>query len=145
MKINIGYDSIAKIVNLKKRFTEQKNDIESGKILEKIAPIVNSSIQIRVQDRGEGVRGKMPKYSQMYVLRKSATGRQAVYRDLTYSGNMFQSLTYRIEGRRAILFFNSEAERKKAQGNQKRYPFFGIGVNEKRVIKELAKKYYGKI
>jgi hypothetical protein len=115
MNIKFRIDSLKKIADLKSDIKLFYNEVNAGNYLNKLAPLVNSSIQIRVQESGKGVTNSMPKYSDKYAIRRAKTGRQISYRDLTYSGNMFASLRHRVEGRRAILFFGGLAESKKAR------------------------------
>jgi hypothetical protein len=107
----------------------------------KLAQLLNASIQIRVQRQGLGVDNKkMPAYSQKYSEWKKNKGRKTGYRDLTFSGNMFKSLTSEQYQSGARMFFNSSAETNKARGNQNRFKFFGISDREINIIKREIKK-----
>lgn len=103
----------------------------------KIAQLVNSSIQRRVQKDGIGTNGKkLSPYSDKYAQFKASKGRNTKFRDLTFSGNMWQSLTSENISGGARMFFNSAENVNKARGNEARTPFFGIGKKEKDIIEK---------
>lgn len=128
--------------NLVKGLEKIQKEFEYADFLQRLAFLLNSSIQRRVQDKGIGADGrKLSPYSRKYQEFKSSTGRQASYRDLTYTGNMWQALTATKRGKAAAkMFFGSATEAKKAGYNDKRTPFFELGEAEKRIIdKEVSK------
>lgn len=120
----------------------QKNSIEGkNDFYQRLAQLINSSIQIRVQKDGIGSDGKkMSPYSRKYEQWKRSKGRKTGYRDLTFTGNMFKSLTSENYQKGARMFFNSAAETNKARGNELKSPFFGISPREKEIIRRELRK-----
>lgn len=133
--------------DLVKDLEEVQKQFEYGEFLQRLAFLLNSSIQRRVQDKGVGSDGrKLSPYSKQYANYKKSTGRQTKYRDLTYTGNMWQSLTAtKLGSDAARMFFGSAAEAKKAGYNDKRTPFFELGDAEKRIIDSEIKKLLSKL
>lgn len=126
--------------SLIKKLDKVDKGFDSGEFLEDTAKLVNSSIQRRVQKDGKGIKGfKMKPYSGKYGEYKQSTGRQVSFRDLTFSGNMWQSLTTSKGRNTAKMFFNSKEEAVKAAGNNKRTPFFGISPKERAILKRELK------
>jgi len=126
---------------LTKKLKNIDKDFNSGSFLEDTAKLLNSSIQIRVQKRGEGTDGrKMTDYSDKYAAFKKNTGRKTSYRDLTFSGKMFQSLTTSKGRNKAKMFFGNAESNNKAAGNDKRTPFFGLGERERKILRDKVNK-----
>ena len=126
---------------LAKKLETTKKDFDTGKFLEETAQLVNSSIQIRVQKDGKGVLGKkMNAYSGKYGTFKQDSGRNISFRDLTFSGTMWESLTTSKARNQAKMFFGGAESVNKASGNHARTPFFGVGPREKRIIRSELKK-----
>lgn len=126
---------------LSKKIENKFAKLSSGAELEKIAQTLNGAIQIRTQKQGRGISGqKMRKYSPQYAAFKSSTGRNTSFRDLTFTGNMWKSLTTSRGINSATMFFGSAQETNKAAGNNARTPFFGIGENEKKILREELNK-----
>lgn len=111
-----------------------------------IANFVASNIKIRVQDRGKGIKGSLGKYkSKSYEAYRKANGRQIGHKDLTYSGEMFNSMTVTdakgiLGSPGARISFGSSDGMLKAIGNNAKTEFFGIGQEEEAIVNnELAK------
>lgn len=139
VKIKGGLRSKINLIEGQKAAIEGKTDFFTD-----LAKLINSSIQIRVQRNGEGTDGKkMKPYSDKYSRYKQNKGRNVNFRDLTFSGNMWQSLTAEKFSSGARLFFNSAENVNKARGNQARTPFFGVGKKEKDIINSELKKLIG--
>lgn len=118
----------------------EKKDDDFSDFLYQTALLLNGQIQQRVQGKGQGSKGSsLKRYSKSYANLRSKTGRQARFRDLTWSGNMFQSLTAeRIGNKQVKMFFGSATEKSKAFFNDKRTPFFSLSPSEKTFLqKEL--------
>lgn len=115
--------------------------METGSFLARIAPLINTSIQTRVQDQGLGIRGKMAAYKNRYATYRQAKGRQNKYRDLTFTGKMWGSLSVERLGANIRLFFSGAEDAKKAALNQKRNKFFGLAQSEKDIIKSELKRF----
>ena len=102
--------------------------------------LLNSKIQRRVQKQGLDSNGrKMGRYQKRYSIYKSSTGRQTKFRDLTFDGTMWQSLTAVKTGTNKVeMFFGGAEEKAKALGNDKRKPFFSLAPTEQAFLqKEL--------
>ncbi len=126
---------------LSKKIENKFIKLSSGAELEKIAQTLNGAITIRTQQQGRGISGKkMRKYSPQYAAFKSSTGRNASFRDLSFTGNMWKSLTTSTGINSAKMFFGSTNETDKAAGNNARTPFFGIGENEKKILRQELNK-----
>ncbi len=126
---------------LSKKIENKFIKLSSGAELEKIGQTVNDEITIRTQQQGRGISGKkMRKYSPQYAAFKSSTGRNASFRDLSFTGNMWKSLTTSTGINSAKMFFGSTNETDKAAGNNARTPFFGIGENEKKILRQELNK-----
>ena len=126
---------------LSKKIENKFIKLSSGAELEKIAQTLNGAITIRTQQQGRGISGKkMRKYSPQYAAFKSSTGRNTSFRDLSFTGNMWKSLTTSTGINSAKMFFGSTNETDKAAGNNARTPFFGIGENEKKILRQELNK-----
>lgn len=131
---------------LTKKLKNIDKDFNSGSFLEDTAKLLNGSIQTRVQKRGEGTDGKkMKSYSNKYANLKSNTGRNTAYRDLTFSGRMFQSLTTSKSRNKAKMFFGNAESVNKASGNNSRTPFFGLGKKERAILRAEINKLIKKL
>lgn len=108
--------------------------------LEKLAQRVRVSIKDRVQSKGQGIKKKLKKYSPKYKKYKKEKGRKVSFRDLTFSGRMWNALDIKKLKNQTVIFFKGKEEQEKAKGNQKRTAFFGLGKPEKRIIKDAMKE-----
>lgn len=117
-----------------------KRQVSGGDFMTRLAQLLNSSIQIRVQRNGVGSKGQMSPYSASYAAWKSSKGRNTKHRDLTFSGKMWQSLTTAPVIGGARMFFGNAESANKAKGNDARTPFFSLTEKEKRIIKSEIQK-----
>lgn len=125
-----------------KRLKEIDKDFTTGAFLEKTAQKLNSSIQTRVQKEGKGSNGlTMKPYSASYALFKERSGRKSNFRDLTFSGKMWNSLTTSKGRNRAKMFFGNAESVNKASGNEKRTPFFGLSNKEEEILSNEIDKF----
>tara|TARA_R110001592_G_scaffold313118_1_gene588518 strand:+ start:50 stop:505 length:456 start_codon:yes stop_codon:yes gene_type:complete len=91
--------------------------------------------------------GRFAEYSQRAKEDRSKRGRQTSFVDLTDSGKMFSSLTWKVSGSKGSLFFRRQTENEKAfrhdQGIGKlpRRPFFAIGKRDENKIRDLFYKH----
>lgn len=78
-----------------------------------------------LRERGYGYKGAFPSYSKGYAqfLRKKGHG---LTPDLDFSGQMIENVTSKANSSRAIIYFTSETESKKAAFNNKLRPFMGF-------------------
>lgn len=105
-----------------------------------------SDMKARIQ-KGKDVNLRpFKKYSEQYRKRKKARGRKTSPPDLTFSGKMLGSITYKRIGGGATqvreVFFASAEEAKKAAGNIKTRDFFGF---DKKITKKLQTTINNKI
>lgn len=136
LKVKGNFKTTIKVLEDQKAALDGKTDF-----FEKLAQLINASIQLRVQRYGQGTDGqKLSPYTTKYSDWKKAKGRNTKFRDLTFSGNMFQSLSAEKDGPGARLFFRSASETNKARGNELRTPFFGISPRERDIIRREMKK-----
>lgn len=133
--------------HLVKSLIKVEKEFEYGEFLKELAFLLNSSIQRRVQNGGLKADGtKLSPYSKQYAAFKASKGREVGHRDLTYTGNMWQSLTATKVGRQsAKMFFGSAAQAKKAGYNDERTPFFELGDKEKQLMDRELKKFLNQI
>ena len=109
-------------------------------------------IKDRTQNKGKDFRGNpfIP-YSKKYTRAKI---KESGHVDLTDTGQMFSSLTYRLANKSADLFFSQGFQNRKAYyhdvagvGKKKvKRPFFRLSDKEKDVMSNLfAKEYFKNI
>ena len=137
----LSFQTKGSLKGLENKLKAIDSGFNTGDYLEKTAQELNSSIQVRVQKGGKGVKGlKMKPYSGSYGTFKNSTGRQTAYRDLTFSGKMWQSLTTSKTKNEARMFFGNAESVNKASGNHARTPFFGLSPKEKALLNRRLKK-----
>lgn len=121
----------------------EKKDKGFTKFLAEVATFLNGKIQLRVQLKGQGVKGKMPLYSKRYRNKRKKRGLTIARRDLTFDGLMWQSLTVikKPARQQAIMFFSGAEENRKAFFNDKRTEFFGFNNSEKSFIRDKLKGF----
>lgn len=120
--------------------------LELPRLLLRMAFLIKSSITDRVQRRGMGVNKALSKYSIMTKSIRKAAGRQVAYKDLTFTGRMFNSMSVSGGSTRAIVFFGSKDEERKALAQEERGDnFFGIGKEEDIVIDQQLQEAMAKL
>ena len=121
----------------------EKKDRGFTKFLTELAFLLSGKIQRRVQQRGQGVRGKMPLYSARYSRFRKRKGRQISRRDLTFTGKMWQSLTVigKPARKQAQMFFSGAEEASKAFFNDEKTEFFALTRSETGFIKDKLKGF----
>ncbi len=91
--------------------------------------------------------GRFAGYSQKAKEDRAKRGRQTSFVDLTDTGKMFSSLTFKVSGSKGSLFFRRQTENEKAfrhdQGIGKlpRRSFFAIGKQDENKIRDLFFKH----
>lgn len=127
--------------NLRSRII--KKDQGFTKFLTELGFLLNGKIQRRVQQRGQGTKGRMPLYSARYSRFRKKKGRQTSRRDLTFTGLMWQSLTVigKPARKQAQMFFSGAEENRKAFFNDKKTPFFALTRSETGFIKDKLKGF----
>lgn len=130
----------ASLIKIDKEFSD-------GSFLQRLAQLLNASIQVRVQRFGIGAGGKKLKmpYTKAYEKFKQGKGRSTNFRDLTFSGKMWNSLTTNREVNKARMFFGSGESANKAKGNNERTKFFTLEKNEKQIINQELNKFKEKL
>lgn len=135
--MGIGFVIKGNLQRLSKELKSIDNKLISGEFLESTAQLINGAMQTRVQREGKGVDGsKMIRYTDLYATKKANSGRNTSFRDLTFSGKMWQSLTTSKGKNKAKMFFGNAESVNKASGNNKRTRFFGLGEKEKKILKD---------
>jgi len=79
-----------------------------------------------------------------YYEFRAFTGRGVDSDRLSFSGKMLKSMSAKQNGNNAILYFQSNEEALKAQGNQAKYNFFGLSIGELKIINTTLKNWYAK-
>ena len=134
------------------------NTIDVSNYLKRIAMQMPSNIQkglaqasaFGVQQVTEKTqKGQMPDcgrfrpYSKRTRKERAERGRQISFVDLTDSGRMFRSLTFKATRNKASLFFRRQEENKKAffhdtgHGKMPQRPFFAIGRKDEDKIRSI--------
>lgn len=84
--------------------------------------------------RGQGLNGAFPRYSQQYRDYRQENGRGATP-DLNFSGRMLSNLGVERKNNNAVkVGFSRNEEKNKARQNQKKRPFVGIKRSEESII-----------
>lgn len=98
---------------------------------------------VRRTQRGKAIDGSDFKaYSTAYQKRKAKTNQGAATENLTMTGLMLNSITMKPTADGFKLLFINSLQNKKALGNQKTRPFFGLDKEQKAYLKKyLIKKF----
>ena len=143
-------DNFDQVINDIKR--KLSDDGVKRRTLAYIANAEIARIKDRTQNKGKDFRGNpfIP-YSKKYTRAKI---KESGHVDLTDTGQMFSSLTYRLANKSANLFFSQGFQNRKAYyhdvagvGKKKvKRPFFRLSDKEKDVMSNLfAKEYFKNI
>ena len=87
--------------------------------------------------------GRFRPYSKRTKKDRAKRGRQISFVDLTDSGRMFRSLTFKATRNKSTLFFRRQEENKKAffhdtgHGKMPQRPFFAIGRRDEDKIRSI--------
>jgi len=87
--------------------------------------------------------GRFRPYSKATRKDRAKRGRQISFVDLTDSGRMFRSLTFKVTRSKGTLFFRRQEENKKAffhdtgHGKMPQRPFFAIGRKDEDKIRNI--------
>lgn len=95
--------------------------------------------------RGVDVDGTpFASYTEAYAKKRGDSGRRTSPVDLTFTGNMLNSISTKIvrtlETVIGTIFFNSTTEGLKARGNQEKRRFFGLSEEQ---VKRITEKLRG--
>ena len=144
-KVVTNFDKVLK--NIKRKLTDSS---VKRKTLSYIANLEVAQIKDRTQNKGKDFRGNpFAPYSKRYSRRLV---KESGHVDLTDTGQMFSSLTYKLSGNKANLFFGRNVENKKAYyhdvagvGKKKvKRKFFRLSDNEKDILSNLFARQYAK-
>ena len=87
--------------------------------------------------------GRFRPYSKRTKKDRAKRGRQISFVDLTDTGRMFRSLTFKVSKSKGTLFFRRQEENKKAffhdtgHGKMPQRPFFAIGRKDEDKIRKI--------
>lgn len=142
------------VTNFDKVLKDIKRKLSDGGVKRRtLAYIANfevAQIKDRTQNKGKDYRGNpFAPYSKRYSRRLV---KESGHVDLTDTGQMFSSLTYRLSKNNANLFFGRNQENKKAYfhdvtgvGKKKvKRKFFRLSDKEKDILSTLFAKQYAK-
>jgi hypothetical protein len=89
--------------------------------------------------KAQGVNDqRMKKLTPPYKTRKTQIGQPGI-RNLMYSGAMLGALSIvDSSDKRVVIGFTRQGERKKAEYNQQKDPWFGISRRDSRVLQDFA-------
>jgi hypothetical protein len=143
MKITPKVDDLRLRKNLRKQIREQPRQVQ--KALGRTAEFLLGLIRKRTQKGKDADNNNFKPYTSEYKSFREQKGRQTIFPDLNFSGQMLSNMTQKAKPKQAILFFASKFQGLKAIGNQKKRPFFLIGDNERKTLinffaKELFKQ-----
>lgn len=143
MKITPKVDDLRLRKNLRKQIREQPRQVQ--KALGRTAEFLLGLIRKRTQKGKDADNNNFKPYTSEYKSFREQKGRQTIFPDLNFSGQMLSNMTQKATPKQAILFFASKFQGLKAIGNQKKRPFFLIGDNERKTLinffaKELFKQ-----
>lgn len=143
-------DNFEQVINDIKR--KLSDDGVKRRTLAYIANAEIARIKDRTQNKGKDFKGNpFITYSKKYTRAKI---KESGHVDLTDTGQMFSSLTYRLANKSANLFFSQGFQNRKAYyhdvagvGKKKvKRPFFRLSDKEKDVMSNLfAKEYFKNI
>ena len=137
MKLTLTADLDKAITQVNKR---GKTLLESSKKALLITAFAGIDI---IQDRTSQSRSYkgsfFKKYNPKYKKFRQEKGRGS-RPDLQFTGQMFSSMTAVSNSRQAEIFFTRPIEGKKAEGNDKKRPFFGFSRPEKNQLTRVFER-----
>jgi len=130
------------VTNYIKRIAMQMpSNIQKG--LAQASAFGNQQITEKTQKGQMPDGGRFRPYSKRTRKDRAERGRQISFVDLTDSGRMFRSLTFKATRNKATLFFRRQEENKKAffhdtgHGKMPQRPFFAIGRRDEDKIRSI--------
>lgn len=134
MQVKVSSNAIRVVESIKRRGINLSQAISSS--LSKTAQHGVNIILDRTE-KGVGYKGAFKPYSDAYSLFRAEAGRSQTP-DLNFTGQMLGSMTTKVSGNQAEIFFSSAQQSRKASANNKSRPFFGFSREES---KELGKVF----
>lgn len=125
----------ANVANIKKAIKKEGNELvkSAHRALSVTAQAGVNIIQERTS-RSQSYKGSpFKKYSSDYAAFRTSKGR-SLRPDLEFKGTMMGSITTRVKGNVAEIFFSRAEEAKKAASNDRIRPFFGFSRAEERKL-----------
>jgi phage gpG-like protein len=95
----------------------------------------------RRTNKGNGLNGKFKPYSKSYQAYKVKKGKNPFVVNLRDGGDMMKSMTARIQGDTALIYFTTSESNKKAYFNDKIRPFFDLTNDEKKKVNNIFTRY----
>ena len=137
MDINLEWEGLEGRIKL----SQTEKDFRK-KALRSLSVVGMAGVNI-IQDRtsqGRGFKGGVFKpYTSDYAAFRKSKGRQK-QPDLEFTGQMMGSITSRVKGVSAEIFFTRATESEKAAKNNKKRPFFGFSRAEERKLADIFLK-----
>lgn len=95
----------------------------------------------RRTNKGQGLDGKFKPYSKEYQKYKVSKGKSPNVANLRDTASMMTSMTSRIQGNTALIYFATSESNKKAYFNNKIRPFFDLTKEERQDINNIFTRY----
>jgi len=93
--------------------------------------------------KGEGLKGRFTPYSKEYAKYRRANNFQTSRVDLNVTGDMWAAMKVsKNTSREAVISFTSREEAKKAHGNHKIRPWFGLTRKERDSVRLVFKREF---
>ncbi len=143
MKVTATVDDKRLQKKINQQIREQPRQIKA--VLGRTAEFLLGLIKQRTQ-RGKNADSiPFPSYTPEYKAFRRERGRQVVFPDLNFSGQMLSNMTQKADSKQALLFFANKFQTIKAIGNQKKRTFFAIGNRETKTIINFFAKEFKKV
>ena len=143
MKLTISDNSLQVAKNFEKQVREQPQIVKTA--LGRTAEFLMGLIKQRTARGVSSDNISFPPYTEAYKTFRQNAGRQTIFPDLNFSGQMLSNMTQRSEPSFAIIYFASKFQTTKALGNQKKRKFFAIGAKEIQPIMNVFMQTYNKL
>ena len=133
--------------------TKKPNILKYKKALDKIQekralnPVIDTTIveMINRTQSGKSFTGKEFKgYADSTKEARRKKGRVTNIVNLTDTGNMLHSMTFKAISGGIRIYFGTAIEKKKAYYNQKKRKFFGLSPQQRKAIRKYIKLLYRK-
>ena len=119
--------------------------------LNKVSAFAVKQVTEKTQKGEKPDGGRFKGYAKSTKKDRTERGRQVAFVDLTDTGQMFRSLTFKANRNKSTLFFRRQAENRKASyhdffgaGKKKVVrPFFAIGRKDENKIRDIFFKSIG--
>lgn len=135
MRINVSIGGTTKVSTLQKQV--------STKMRKALAVAGTQALTMikRRTNKGQGLDGKFKPYSKEYQKYKVGKGKSPNVVNLRDTATMMTSMTSRIQGDTALIYFATSESNKKAYFNNKLRPFFDLTREEQKKIGNIFTRY----